>query len=392
MPEYQYSALSRQGVEVSGSEQADSVEALTRQLKKQQITLLHARERKARKIPFAVIQAFLAELSPLASNGIPIDRALQIVGEDSGDPKIGELAAQLRKGIKRGESLSQALSQSGRFDSLLVALVRVGETSGELPRVLAIMETHYQEARQTRRDLVAALSYPAILALVSLLSIIGLALFVVPVFRDIFDEKAQQALPLGTKILFAGSEYLIRYGAALTLVLAGLGSGLSLLVQRHDGANRLWHHFLLNAPLIGRIRGLFEAFKLSKALSIMMERGVPLVQAAEIAHPLLANRIQREGFAACVQALRKGEPIPQAIARIPGLPVQFHRYIKLGNETGNLGPNLGKAADLLRDDFKSRLKSLIAVLDPLIIITMGGLVAFMVISILLAVFSLSDVR
>nr|MBP8267853.1 type II secretion system F family protein [Zoogloea sp.] len=166
MPEYQYSALSRQGVEVSGSEQADSVEALTRQLKKQQITLLHARERKARKIPFAVIQAFLAELSPLASNGIPIDRALQIVGEDSGDPKIGELAAQLRKGIKRGESLSQALSQSGRFDSLLVALVRVGETSGELPRVLAIMETHYQEARQTRRDLVAALSYPAILALV----------------------------------------------------------------------------------------------------------------------------------------------------------------------------------------------------------------------------------
>ena len=241
MPEYQYSALSRQGVEVSGSEQADSVEALTRQLKKQQITLLHARERKARKIPFAVIQAFLAELSPLASNGIPIDRALQIVGEDSGDPKIGELAAQLRKGIKRGESLSQALSQSGRFDSLLVALVRVGETSGELPRVLAIMETHYQEARQTRRDLVAALSYPAILALVSLLSIIGLAIFVVPVFRDIFDEKAQQALPLGTKILFAGSEYLIRYGAALALVLAGLGSGLYLLVQRHDGANRLWH-------------------------------------------------------------------------------------------------------------------------------------------------------
>lgn len=392
MPEYQYSALSRQGVEVSGSEQADSVEALARQLKKQQITLLQARERKTRKIPFAVIQAFLAELSPLANNGIPIDRALQIVGEDSSDPKIGELAAQLRKGIKRGESLSQALSHSGRFDILLVALVKVGETSGELPRVLAILETYYQEARQTRRDLVASLSYPAILALVSLVSVIGLALFVVPVFRDIFDEKAQEALPLGTKILFAGSEFLIQYGALLAVVLAGFGTGLAVLIQRHDGVNRLWHRFLLNAPLIGQIRGLFEAFKLSKALSIMMERGVPLVQAAEIAQPLLVNRIQREGFAECAKALRKGEPIPQAVARIPGLPVQFHRYVKLGNETGTLGQNLGKAADLLRDDFKNRLKSLIAILDPLIIVVMGGMIAFMVISILLAVFSLSDIR
>jgi general secretion pathway protein F len=392
MPEYQYTALSRQGVEVSGSEQADSVATLTRQLKKQQVTLLKARERRKASVPFGVIQAFLAELSPLANNGIPIDRALQIVGEDCGDPKIGELAAQLRKGIKRGESLSQALSQSGRFDTLLVALVKVGETSGQLPSVLAILETYYQEARQTRRDLVAALSYPAILALVSLLSIIGLALFVVPVFRDIFDEKAQAALPLGTRMLFAASEFLIHYGAALGLALIVLGIGCSLVVQRHDAANRLWHRFLLNAPVIGQIRGGFEGFKLSKALSIMMESGVPLVQAAEIAQPLMANRIQREGFAAFVQALRKGEPIPQAVARIPGLPVQFHRYTKLGNETGTLGRNLGKAADLLRDDFKNRLRSLIAILDPLIIITMGGLVAFMVISILLAVFSLSDVR
>jgi general secretion pathway protein F len=392
MPEYQYSALSRQGVEISGSEQADSVEALTRQLKKQQVTLLSSRERKISKIPFAIIQAFLAELSPLANNGIPIDRALQIVGEDSSDPKIGELAAQLRKGIKRGESLSQALNQSGRFDTLLIALVKVGETSGELPQVLAILEAYYQEARQIRRDLVATLTYPAILALVSLLSIIGLALFVVPVFRDIFDEKAQQALPLGTKILFAGSEFLIRYGAALALALVVLGAGCALLVQRHDDVNRLWHRFLLNAPLIGRIRGLFEGFKLSKALAIMMERGVPLVQAVELAQPLLVNRIQREGFAACAQALRKGEPIPQAVARIPGLPVLFHRYIKLGNETGTLGQNLGKAADLLREEFRSRLRSLIAILDPLIIVVMGGMVAFMVISILLAVFSLSDIK
>jgi type II secretory pathway component PulF len=112
----------------------------------------------------------------------------------------------------------------------------------------------------------------------------------------------------------------------------------------------------------------------------------------EIARPLLTNRLQREGLESCLLALRKGEPLPQAVARIPALPAQFHRYVKLGNETGNLGTSLSRVADSLQSEFRSRLKSLVAILDPLIIILMGGAVGFMVISILLAVFNLAEVR
>lgn len=392
MPEYEYTAIGRNGIEVSGSEQAESVEALTARLRKQQLTVLRARPHKTRAIRLSVALPFISELAPLVNSGIPLEHALKIITEDSRNERVVQLAATLRTAIKRGASFSDALMQSGRFDTLLIALVKVGEASGELPRALAILEEHYQQSRATRQDMIASLTYPGILAVISLLSIIGLALFVVPVFKDIFDEDSGVSLPLGTRILFAFSDLLIAYGwvAAILLILFTIGA--SLLIRRNDEANRAWHALQLKTPLLSELWGKFTAFKLAKSLSLMLNGGLPLVQAVEISRPMLTNRLQQEGIESCLIALRKGEPIPQAMNRIPGLPIQFHRYIKLGNETGNLGGNLARAADILQNDFRNRLKSFIAILDPLIIVSMGGVVGFMVISILLAVFSLSDVH
>lgn len=393
MPEFDYTALGRDGVEVRGKLDAATPEDLARELRRKQLTLMSAKPaRKAKRIPLPVLQAFVSELSPMLGRGVGLDRALQIVGEDTGEPRVAALAASLRQTIKRGDSFSQALAATGQMDSMMVALVRVGETSGDLPQVLAILESHYQESRQVRRDLVASLTYPAILAMVSLLSIVGLALYVIPVFRDLFDESMQASLPLGTRILFAASDVLLNWGWLIALVVFGGVGGLIAAVRHSDAARLAWDRLMLALPGIGELNGRFAGFKLAKALSLMLERGVPLVQAAEIARALLDNRVQLAGFEAFTQAVRKGEPIPQAFARVPGLPVQFHRYVKLGNETGSLGESLGKAAELMRDDFRNRLKSFVAILDPLIIVTMGGVVAFMVISILLAVFGLSDIK
>lgn len=392
MPEYEYKAIGRNGIELSGIEHADSVEALTIQLRKQQLTFLQASPKKSRAIGLSVTFPFISELSPLVNSGIPLEHALRIITEDSRNERVVQLAENLRSSIKRGTSFSDALMQSGRFDTLLIALVKVGEASGELPRALLILEDHYQQLRTTRQDMIASLTYPVILAVISLLSVIGLAWFVVPVFKDIFAEGSGIHLPMGTRILFAFSDFIRVYGwvVALLLVIAAIGGGM--LVRHNNHANRIWHTLQLKTPLLSELWGKFTAFKLAKSLSLMLNGGLPLVQAVEISRPMLTNRLQQEGIESCLAALRKGEPIPQAMNRIPSLPVQFHRYIKLGNETGNLGGNLSKAADVLQNDFRSSLKSFIAILDPLIIVSMGGIVGFMVISILLAVFSLSDVH
>lgn len=392
MQEYEYKAIGRNGIELTGTEQADSFEGLALKLRKQQITLLRAKPRKVRTIGSSVTLPFISELSPLINSGIPLERALQIIAEDSRIEHVVKLAEGLRGKIKKGLALSDALQQSGRFDTLLIALVKVGEASGELPRALEILEQHYQQSRATRQEMIASLTYPCILAIVSILSIIGLALFVVPVFKDIFSEDSGVVLPVGTRIMFAFSDFLIVYGwgVASLLVLFAIGAGV--FIRRNDRANNAWHALQIRAPLLGELWGKFAAFKLAKSLSMMLNGGLPIVQAVEISRPMLTNRLQREGIESCLIALRKGEPIPQAMGRIPGLPIQFHRYIKLGNETGNLGGSLSKAADILQNDFRNRLNSFIAILDPLIIISMGGIVGFMVISILLAVFSLSDVH
>lgn len=392
MPEYEYRAIGRNGVETGGREQAESAEALAAALRKQQLTLLHAKPGKTRAVGRSVVLPFISELSPLTNSGIPLDRALQIIAEDSRDAKVSGLAGQLRGGIKRGESFSGALAQIGRFDPLLVALVQVGEASGKLQQVLGILENYYREAEKTRRELVASLTYPAILALVAVLSMIGLAIYVVPVFQDIFADDASGNLPAGTRILFAFSDFIVAYGWLATFLAALAGSAATSLVLHNDAANRKWHALQLRLPLWGELQAKLAAFKLAKALSIMLAGGLPLLRSMEIAGPLLGNRLQREGMEDCLNGLRKGEPVPQALNRIPALPAHFSRYVKLGNETGNLGANLEKAADILQEDFHNRLQSVVALLNPMIIVVLGGMVGFMVISILLAVFGLSDVR
>lgn len=393
MPEYEYRAVGRNGVEIAGHEQAESIEALTLALRKQQLTLLLAKPRKTRiSIGQAVVLTFISELSPLVNSGIPLDRALQIIMEDTRDAKVLGLAEQLRKTIKRGESFSDALTQLGHFDPLLVALIQVGEASGKFQEVLGILERYYLDAEKIRRDLIASLTYPAILALVALLSMVGLSLYVVPVFKDIFAEDTARNLPMGTRILFAASDFIIGYGWMVALFMALAGAAIAVTVRRSDAVNRKWHGLQLRLPLWGELQAKFAAFKLAKALSIMLTGGLPLLRSMEISRPLLTNRLQREGLEECLGGLRKGEPIPQAINRIPALPAHFSRYVKLGNETGDLGANLAKAAGILQEDFYNRLRSIVAILNPLIIVCLGGMVGFMVISILLAVFSLSDVH
>lgn len=392
MPEFEYTAIGRDGFEVHGRESAESQELLTLILRKRQLALLQATLKRPRPVSLALVVAFVSELSPLLNSGIPLERALQIVAEDTRNGKLAGLADQLRQTIKRGQPFSEALAQSGSFDSLIVALVKVGEASGEMAKVLVILDSYYQEARQVRRDLAASLTYPAMLALVAILSLIGIIWFVVPVFKDIFDEESQRALPLGTRIVFWLSDFVIAYGWVALALAALLLPAVIVAVNRVDQVNRSWHALQMRLPLVGELLGQLAGFKLAKALSIMLQGGTPLAHAVEIARPLLTNRLQREGLESCLLALRKGEPLPQAVARIPGLPAQFHRYVKLGNETGNLGTSLSRVADILQSEFRGRLKSLIAILDPLIIIIMGGAVGFMVISILLAVFNLADVR
>jgi general secretion pathway protein F len=389
--EFQYTALSRDGFEIKGTEQAENKEDLERLLRQRQQTLIKAQPRRTRQAGNKLTSSFLEELAPLLSRGLPLERGLKILGEDAPDARIHELAEQLRNAIKKGLPLSQAMQQSGAFDQLVVALIRVGEASGSLPHVTEILAAYYREQATFRRELISTLAYPIILSVVSVASIIGLMGYVVPVFQDMLADVPSDKLPLGTRIVFVASDFIQNYGIWLGLLLLLGGIAIQQVLTRSPDVRRAWQAWMIDAPLLGPVRGEIEAFKIAKALGIMLQSGVQLSRAMELCRNLFANEVRREGLENCINALRKGRPVPDAFRQIPGLPVQLHRFITLGNETGALGESLEKVAEMLYAKSRSRLKSLISMLDPLIILVMGGLIGFMVISILLAVFNLSDV-
>jgi general secretion pathway protein F len=392
MAEYAYTAITRDGVEIKGIAIAEDEDDLKRQLKKSQLSLLRAKAKKGRRLGFQYASPLVTELSQLLNSGIQLERALQIVHEDSRNPALSELADQLRKSIKRGAAFSAALAEQGQGEPILIALVRVGEASGELGKVLAILDTYNNEAQQTRREILSSLAYPAILAIVSLLSIIGLALFVIPVFQDLFQDAPARSIPLGTRMVFAFSGLLLDHGLSILVLAIVAGSGVKLAFARSEHLRRQWHRAKLSVPVLGAMIAGYDASRFAKALGIMLGSGLPLAQAMEMVRPLFSNLLQQTGVDDAVAALRKGVSVPAALDRIPSLPNQIHRFCKLGNETGRLPESMQRAAELIHQQVHTQLKSLIAILDPLIIVTMGGAVGFMVISVLMAVFSLSDIR
>jgi general secretion pathway protein F len=392
MPNYQYTAINRDGNTISGTETIASQADLEVSLRKRRLLLVKAKETKEKRIGLSVTTGLVTEMSRLLVSGIAMDRMLQIVAEDTTDPEIAGLAGSLRQSIKQGQTLSRALELAGRFDPLLPALVRVGEASGKLPEILVYLENHYQTGKSFRSELMATLAYPLAIAILSALSLVGLAIYVIPTFRDIFAGQ-EAKLPLGTRFIFGASEWLLANG--LFLLLAGVGTLMvfGFIYRSSETLRRGVHFLMLRTPIIGYMVANAEAAKLLSVLGLMLQSGVPLITGMELAQATLTNLVQRASMAVVIQQLRKGVPIPEALdANMRFLPKVASRFIRLGNDTGRLPESCSRAADLIQKDLTQRIKAVVSIIDPIIIVCMGGIVGFIVSSMLLAVFGMSDVH
>lgn len=388
--QYRYVALTREGAEQQGTDEATSPEELARRLRQRRLVLVKAKPVARSKVPLALNARLVGELAGLLDSGVALERALQILAEEAGtDRRLAELARRLRDGLKRGQSFSEALASAGEFDPLLVPLVRAGEASGHLPGTLAMLEGHYEAQRQLRSDLLAALAYPLILLVVSILSLLGLGLYVIPVFKDLFADEPGR-LPGATHAIFWTSDALLAYGHWLLLATLVLIGAARLALRASPALRRRWHRLALGLPLAGPLLSLAEGGRLMTLLGVLLERGVPLVRAMELGRDGVRNLEQRAGLAQAIQALRQGRPLPAAMQAVPALPERARQLLKVGDESGRLAGTCVKAGERLQRDLRTRIKALVSLAEPAIILFMGGVIGFVVVSMLLAVFSLSD--
>lgn len=390
MPYFSYSAFGRDGQTKEGQEFANSRAELERRLKLRKQVLIDCAEIRAPRTSRKLLSKLVMQLSPLLNNGIVIDRALQIVAEDGGDEKLSAFAVKLRDSIKKGQQLSESLEQTGIADGLALSVIRAGEASGELPAVMQTLETHYLRRDKFRQEITGALFYPAILVFLSVVSIIVLGIYVIPTFKDLFQDRMDK-LPWNVKFIFGLSDLIVHQGFLLFAFAVAVVGGIYFYYKRSANFQYWWDARLLSFPAVGKFLGKIYATNFLSVLAVQLRNGVPMISALELAATVTSNRVFQGDLAQVQNEVRRGRNLSGALAAVRQMPQLPVRYITIGEETGTLSEMVEKASNQLGDDIANRSKTAANLLGPIIILVMGLMIAFIVVSMLLAVYSLTDI-
>ncbi len=335
------------------------------------------------------VMAFTYALASLLRAGLPLDRSLRIMNDLADDDAGRELAARVETHVRGGASLSEALAaEPAGFSSLYLSMVRAGEAGGALEPALARLAEHLERAKGLRDSVASALIYPAILLVVAGVSVIVLLMFVIPQFSGLFEEMGQ-ALPLPTRLVVGAGELLRNDWWVLVI-----GCLLLLGAFRRQLANPerryRWDARLLRLPLLGDLLCKIEVARFSRTLGTMLNSGVPLLVALSISRETVGNRVLAQGLTLAADSLRTGRGLAEPLLQIPHFPRLALQLIQVGEESGQLEQMLTRVADLYDQEVKVTIQRLLALLEPLLIVGLGLIIAGIVMSILLAILGINQ--
>ncbi len=329
------------------------------------------------------------QIAGLVSSGLPLERALTALTDEAEDERQRNLVASLRAEVNAGSTFGKALAQHpGEFSPIYTAVIGAGEQSGDLGLVLERLADDLEERQALKAKLVGAALYPAIVTLVAIVIVLFLVGYVVPQVANVF-AGTKRALPFLTVAMLAISDFVRGYGWLMlfALALAAVGARLALrneaLRQRYDAA-------FLRIPLVGKLARGYNAARFASTLAMLAAAGVPILKALQAAAETLSNRAMRADALDALVLVREGAPLASALSqkkRFPGLVSMFAR---LGEQTGQLPLMLQRAATQLGTEVQRRAMQLATILEPLLIVAMGGVVMLIVLAVLLPIIQLNQ--
>ncbi len=393
MPAFTYKAVGRDGKAQQGVIEADGLDLATRQLRARGLTPLKIQEGDGQdqtKPPTRQeVLSMTTELSVLLRAGLPLDRALKVLIDMDGQPRMRAVLTDLLKAVKGGKSLSLALQPyDGIFGPFYLSMVRAGEASGQLSAVLERLVAHLESAKATRDSIVSALIYPAILLVVAVLSVVVMLGFVVPQFETLFNDMGD-ALPSMTKAVIAAAEFIKAWG----LVLAVLIAVLALVVQRwaiSDQGKAALDTRLLALPIAGNIAFEYEMAKFARTVGTLLGNGVSLLKAIQIAIDTVGNIPLKDGLNVLPPAVKAGKRMSVALEETKMFTPMVIQMTRVGEESGRLDDMMLELASVFEDHVASGVKRLLTLLEPVLILTMGFIIALIIISILMGILSVND--
>lgn len=398
MEAYRYEALDSEGRTVTGVLQADTARQARVQLRAQgllpsSVDQVRARERAqapwARGIPSAELSLLTRQLATLLTAGLTVEQALSALIEATEESTTREVLAGIKTEVIAGLSLSAALgSYSRSFPDFYRALVHGGEESGTLPLVLRHL-AEYLDARQMLKQKTSlALLYPALVTIIAIIIVAGLLMYVVPQVVQVF-QHSRQSLPLLTRALIGLSDFLRMSWPYLTIAIVAGGFSVRAALRRDDIRYR-WQALLLRAAWLGSLIRSSNTSRFASTLSILIAGGVPLLAALNSGARVMGNMVMRKAIENTIEQVREGASLSRALRETRVFPPLLVHLVASGEMSGKLKEMLERVAQLEAQALERRLSVFLTLLEPIMILVMGGVVLMIVLAILLPIMEINQ--
>lgn len=398
MEAFQYQAMDASGRSVSGVVQADTARQARAQLRTHgllpsMVSQVHARERArlawSRGIPAAELSLVTRQMATLLDSGLTMEQSLNALIEEATDPMSREVLSGVKTEVTSGQSLAGALGVYEKsFPDFYRALVHGGEESGALPVVLQHLADYLDARQEMKQKTTLALLYPMLVTVVAIMIVTGLLVYVVPQVVQVF-QQSRQSLPLLTRAMIALSDFL-RAAWPYLVVMIAAGFAASHVALRRDATRRRWHGLLLRMPGLGAlIRGI-NTSRFASTLAILVGGGVPLLSALASAARVMTNMVLREAVEHAIDRVREGGGLARALGETRAFPPLLIHLVASGEVSGKLEQMLNRAAQLETRALERRLAVFLTLLEPAMILAMGGIVLLIVLAILLPIIEINQ--
>jgi type II secretion system protein F len=401
---FQYRAADQAGKVVEGVMEADAERSVVLRLREMGCVPLRIalpseraigvlRQQKPlfvrRKVSQQQLLQFTRELGALLAAGLPLDRSLSILAGLVEGGELSKVVRALVEAVRAGKSLAVSMGEHPEvFPKIYVNMIRAGEAGGILEGVLRYLTEYMESTLALKEDIKSALIYPMILAAAAGLSLTVLFVFVIPKFAVIFRDN-NKALPQITKIVIGFSQFLEQYGWIALAVICVAVIGAILYVKSPEGRSE-WDRLSLRTWLLGDLLRKFETARFSRTLSALLKGGVPLLEALGTVQGVVGNRLLARAIGQVQLRVREGKGMARPLSDSGLFPPLALNMIAVGEETGKLEGMLTEVASYYDQEVKRSTKRLTALLEPALILAMGLIIGFVVISMLLAIFSIND--
>lgn len=398
MPLFGYEAVDNKGRTLKGAIEADSEQLVLAKLHEQGLHVVRVEQQrektklfsglgKPKKPKLQAMVMFTRQFATMIDAGIPILRCLDILYTQTKDPALKNAIDGVRKDVKSGMALNEAMEKHPLvFSDLFVNMIRAAEVAGILDQILDRLATFLEKDLEVRQKIKSAMMYPVMVLVFSFLVLVAIFMFVLPRFKEIFASMNVE-MPAMTQFLFSASDFVIGYWWALAGLAIGVVFAVKAYIRKPKGKYQ-YDWLKLRFPIFGELVLKLAVARFARTLGVLVSSGVPLMRTLEIVGQTSGNQVLAHAIEGTRQSIREGQPLSAPFAATGLFPSMVIHMMDIGEESGRLSEMMVKIADFYEQEVDATIKGLTSMIEPLLIVFLGGVVGFIAISIMMPMFKL----